>query len=339
MVEKRIWGLHNDALKEELVEQGFVSIGWDELGDLGHLSGGRDGIKVELSRLNPEDSTARINSSAGVVYRFAHVMKPGDLIVAPYKPDSTINIGRVTGDYYYEAKAPLHRHRHQVKWLKTGIARNEFSQSALYELGSAITLFTVRRHVGEIIAVLNGNPVKAPQQDPVVDTPEAEDPAPDMPTATRIEQSTADFVLEAISKEITPAEFEELTADLLRALGYRARVTPYSRDGGVDVIAHRDPLGVEPPQIMVQCKQRIGSVTAPDVQQLVGAGWGSSLLFVTTGSFTRDAQMIERQNSSLRLISGSEFADLVIANYEKLPVKWRKTMPLRPVMAVDTKAE
>ncbi|WP_019194382.1 restriction endonuclease [Corynebacterium timonense] len=146
MVEKRIWGLHNDALKEELVEQGFVSIGWDELGDLRRLPGGRDGIKAELSRLNPEDSTGRINTRAGVIYRFAHVMKPGELIVAPYKPDSTINIGRVTGDYYYEAEAPLHRHRHRVEWLKIGIARNEFSQGALYELGAAITLFTVRRH-------------------------------------------------------------------------------------------------------------------------------------------------------------------------------------------------
>ncbi len=334
-----MWGLHNDALKEELVERGFVSIGWDELGDLRHLTGGRDAIKAELSRQNPEDSAGRINSRAGVVYRFAHVMKPGDLVVAPYKPDSTINIGRVSGEYYFEAEAPFHRHRHPVEWLKTGVARNEFSQSALYELGSAITLFTVRRHVEEILAVLDGKPVITPQKEPVSDTLEAEDQTSEMPTAARIEQSTTDFILEAISKEITPAEFEELTADVLRALGYRARVTPYSRDGGVDVIAHRDPLGVEPPQIMVQCKQRIGSVTAPDVQQLVGAGWGSSLLYITTGSFTRDAQMIERQNSSLRLISGSELAALVIANYAKLPERWRKVMPLRPVMAVDTKAE
>ena len=156
-----------------------------------------------------------------------------------------------------------------------------------------------------------------------------------MPTATRIEQATMDFVLEAISKKINPAEFEELTADVLRALGYRARVTPYSQDGGVDVIAHKDPLGIEPPQIMVQCKQWIGSVGAPDVQQLVGAGWGSLLLYVTTGSFTKDAMTIERQNTSLRLIAGSDFAHLLIANYPKMPEKWRKIIPLRPVLAVD----
>lgn len=334
-----IWGLHNNALKEELLEQGFVSIGWDELGDLKALEGSREAIKAELARLHPEDSAGRISTHAGVVYRFAHVMEPGDLVVAPYRPDSTINIGRISGGYYYESDAPLHRHRRPVEWLKTGVARNEFSQSALYELGSAITLFSVRRHQQEILAVFEGDRVTTPQAQPAADVPDSDEPTSEMPNAARIEQATGDFVLEAVSKEITPAEFENLTADVLRALGYRARVTPYSRDGGVDIIAHKDPLGVEPPQIMVQCKQIIGSVTAPDVQQLVGAGWGSSLLFVTTGSFTRDAQIIERQNARLRLIGGSEFAALVIANYEKLPEKWRKVVPLRPVMAVDTSAE
>jgi len=332
-----MWGLHNDALKEELVEQGFVSIGWDELGDLHRLKGGRDGIKAELARHHPDDSSGRINTQAGVIYRFAHSIKPGDLVVAPYKPDSTINIGRITGEYYFQPDAAVHCHRRSVQWLRTGLSRNEFSQSALYELGSAITLFRVRRHEQEILDVLGGKPIISPTQ--YATTGASEEATPEMPTAARIEQATMDFVLEAISKKITPAEFEELTADVLRALGYRARVTPYSQDGGVDVIAHKDPLGIEPPQIMVQCKQRIGSVTAPDVQQLVGAGWGSLLLYVTTGSFTKDALAIERQNASLRLLSGSDFVGLVIAHYVKLPEKWQKLIPLRPVLAVDAASE
>ncbi len=27
-----VWGIHNDTLTEELVNEGFVSIGWDEIG-------------------------------------------------------------------------------------------------------------------------------------------------------------------------------------------------------------------------------------------------------------------------------------------------------------------
>lgn len=43
---------------------------------------------------------------------------------------------------------------------------------------------------------------------------------------------------------------------LLRAMGYRTTVTQKSGDGGVDVIASRDPLGIEPPIIKVQCSGR-----------------------------------------------------------------------------------
>lgn len=32
---KAVWGIHNDALTSELVEGGFVSIGWNRIGDLG----------------------------------------------------------------------------------------------------------------------------------------------------------------------------------------------------------------------------------------------------------------------------------------------------------------
>lgn len=325
-----MWGLHNDTLTEELIKGGFVSIGWDEIGDLSLVGAGRDEIKAELARANPDDSQGRINSQAGVVYRFAHVVSVGDIVVAPYRPNGTINIGKISGPYFYAAEAPTHRHRRNVEWLKIGIARNEFSQSALYELGSAITLFEFKRHRKEVSNILDGHPAES--ADPAA---AVEDVSREMPTADRIEQATMDYVLEAVSKRIKPNDFEELTADVLRAIGYRARVTPYSQDGGVDVIAHKDPLGIEPPHIVVQCKQRVGSVSAPEVQQLIGAGLGSLLLYVTTGTFTKDALTIERQNPKLRLISGVDFVDLLITNYTKLPEKWRKIVPLRTVFAVD----
>jgi len=45
------------------------------------------------------------------------------------------------------------------------------------------------------------------------------------------------------------------------------RVTKASGDAGVDVIAHRDELGFEPPLIKVQCKQTLGTNGRPDVQK------------------------------------------------------------------------
>ena len=45
-----VWGVHNDTLTTELVDEGFVSIAWDELGDLRAVAPGRDALKVVLAR-------------------------------------------------------------------------------------------------------------------------------------------------------------------------------------------------------------------------------------------------------------------------------------------------
>jgi hypothetical protein len=37
-------------------------------------------------------------------------------------------------------------------------------------------------------------------------------------------------------------------------------------NGGCDIVAHRDPLGLVPPIIKVQCKRTVGSTGAPDEQ-------------------------------------------------------------------------
>ena len=135
-------------------------------------------------------------------------------------------------------------------------------------------------------------------------------------------------------------EFEEFTADLLRALGYEARVTAYSQDGGVDVIAHRDPLGVEPPLIKVQCKHHTGTVGAPEVQQLVGTQSPNELsLFVSLGAYSRDAVAIERVRQGLRLISGEDLVDLVLRHYGSLSQRWRGRIPLTSVLVVDDEAD
>ena len=66
--------------------------------------------------------------------------------------------------------------------------------------------------------------------------------------------------------KLVPYRFEMFTAGLPQAMGYRTEVTPASGDGDVDVIAYRDPLGLEPPIIKVQCKRTLNTIGGPDVQ-------------------------------------------------------------------------
>ncbi len=336
-----VFGVHNDALTDELIDGGFVSIGWDEIGDLREVGLARDQLKAALAAKYPDDKPRAIAAWAGTLLRFADEISEGDVVVAPYRPDSTINIGIVTGPYEFHPEAPTHRHRRRVRWEKLGLSRTVFSQPALYEIGSLLTVFRIRKHPGEFLAQLEGGAPSEPAAvtPPVQSPAEEELAAADEPRAGRIERHTRDFVLERLKSALSHQQFEEFTADLLRAMGYEARVTAYTQDGGVDVLAHRDALGVEPPLIKVQCKHMTSTIGAPEVQQLIGTQSQNELsLFVTLGSYSRDAMAIERNRQGLRLISGEALVDLVLRNYDRLPAGWRSVIPLRQVLAVDDSA-
>ncbi len=76
-------------------------------------------------------------------------MKIGDIVISPNKFDSTINIGIIKGDYYFQEDASQHRHRRPVRWVKTDISRAVFTKSALYELGSTQKLIMLMKWLKE----------------------------------------------------------------------------------------------------------------------------------------------------------------------------------------------
>lgn len=75
------------------------------------------------------------------------------------------------------------------------------------------------------------------------------------------------------------------------------------------------------------------------MQQLIGTQAANELsLFVTLGSYSRDALSIERVRQGLRLINGEELVDLALRNYDHLSTVWRARFPLRSVLVVDDSA-
>jgi restriction system protein len=335
-VTHRLWGIHNDHPELGLVEHGFVSIGWDQLGDLARLDANREAFKAAVREAYPDHKEGAIPIAAGVLYRFVHEMKPGDLVLHPYKPDSTLAFGRITGDYRWSAGSDFHRHRRDVEWLDSGVPRQKFSQAALYEVGSAVTLFTVKRHAREFLAHLgveSTGEVVAPRA-PSDETEVAEDE----PNAARIEEWTRDYIIQTLMNELSGHEFEYFVAELLHAMGYKTRVTTASGDGGIDVIAHKDPLGLEPPIIKVQCKRTLATQGGPNVQQLTGAlapGGNEMGLFVTLGTFSADARHIERTRQDLRLLSGPDLVGLLFTHYERMAPAWQRLLPMRRVYVID----
>jgi restriction system protein len=147
-----------------------------------------------------------------------------------------------------------------------------------------------------------------------------------------IEEATTDFVIKRLKSKIDSYQFEHFVAHLLERMGYHARVTQKSGDGGVDIIAHRDELGFEPPIIKVQCKQVLSNIGEPDVAQLYGHVEGREHgLFVTLGDYTAQARQFERSKHNLRLVTGEELIDLIFSHYDRFEPRYQSLLPMKRV--------
>jgi len=326
----RLWGVHMDAgVGTKPIDKGYVGIGWAEVGDLSRFDGSREAFKTVLQQVYPEAKRGSIPVQAGVLYRFAHEVQEGDIVVYPSKADRMVNIGRIAGPYRYDpnldAEYPNIR---PVEWLKH-VPREEFSQAALYEIGSFITLFSVRKYAHEFLAVLEDRPIA----DAAEDSEEGgDDETVTKSVSAQAEETTNDFVIRQLKTGIDPYQFERFIAHLLECMGYFTRVTAKSGDGGVDIIAHKDQLGFEPPIIKVQCKQVTNPVGRPEVTQLLGnVENGEHGLFITLGAYSRDAREYDRSKSNLRLIDGEQLVELIFENYRKFEPRYQALLPLKQI--------
>ncbi len=318
-----IWGIHMGRQHGSApIEEGYISLGWSQIGDLRALPSDRDAFKNAFARAYPDAKPGAVPVHAGVLYRYVSEMTEGDIVVYPSKADRVVNIGRV-GSYSFhpEASDDEMQHRRSIEWL-AHVPRSNFPQAALNEIGSALTLFQVANNPEPFLAALDGmNPQPAGEEE---ETSEA------AATTQQVEEQTEDFVVKRLKNAITPERFEHFISHLLECMGYHARVTKFANDGGIDVIAHRDELGFEPPVIKVQCKQVTDTVGRPAVQQLMGAVAASEYgLFVTLGSFAAPAFDMERQTPNLRLIDGPALADLVFEHYDAFQPQWQAVIPLK----------
>lgn len=93
--------------------------------------------------------------------------------------------------------------------------------------------------------------------------------------------------------EISPSAFEKLVQRLLRESGFvEVEVTGRSGDGGIDGKGIARMSGLLSFHVIFQCKRYKGSITPSQIRDFRGAmqGRADKGIFITTGSFTRDAR-------------------------------------------------
>lgn len=319
-MEKTIWGIHttDDRL---FMSESVIALGWKDMGDLSALANDRDAFKDKYQSIYPDSKIKSISLSAGMLYRFLYEVKIDDYVIYPSKVDKRIHIGLITGNYCFDSSEKEYVHKRSVKWLKS-VPRVDFTQGALYEVGSAMTFFSIKSYADEFLFILES---KEDKKIPL----ENEDDDTILAVAEDIKQTTNDYILKILSKNFKGYPLEELIADLLRSMGYRATVSKQGGDHGIDIIAYKDEL---PPRITIQVKSQDTPIKEEIIQSLKGAMMpGDYGLFVSLSGYQKNAEKFLERNPIIRGIDGEELAGLILKYYDLLPEKYQSLLSLQKV--------
>lgn len=153
-------------------------------------------------------------------------------------------------------------------------------------------------------------------------------------TIDEIEQKAMEGLMASIRKK-NAYEFQDLVGALLRGMGYYTPfIAPKGKDGGIDIIAYKDPLGTESPRMKVQIKHMQIPVSVKEIRELMGLLQkdGDIGIFVSSGGFTSDAKATARTAPvHLELVDLPRFISLWQEFYPKMVDEDKNLLPLLPV--------
>lgn len=139
----------------------------------------------------------------------------------------------------------------------------------------------------------------------------------------------------AYLENIDPYDLQDLVAALLEAMGYYVSwISPPGKDGGLDIVAHTDPLGTKPPRIKVQVKRRKDNIGVEELRSFLALINEEDVgIYVTTGSYSKDAGELARhqERRKITLIDRTRLVELWIEYNAKLPDEKKKALPLKPI--------
>lgn len=163
-------------------------------------------------------------------------------------------------------------------------------------------------------------------------------------TDTQIQQATIDELTaqanDGIGKyldTIDEYKFQDLCAALIRVMGYHIDfIAPRGKDGGIDIVAYKDPLGFEKPRLKIQVKKRIetNKNNTDEIKILKSVlHKGEDIgIFITGSTFTKDARTFARLSDiHIKLIDRTDLIDLWKSNYHKFTDAEKSLLPLKPI--------
>lgn len=312
---------------EDFKEKSVVCIGWKEVGNLAGLAS-RESMKKKLAAVFPDWTSYELGGSAGQLYRFAHEIKDGETVITYDTASRVYLVGQIKGGYEYtpglvDGQPNIRR----VAWVGE-ISRDALSVPSRNSLGSTLTVFSVPTEVvKEMIASLGEGGKKTTQPaDEVFINDQVDDLFKDQ------QMKSLEFIKDRVIA-LKWDEMQELVAGLLRAMGYKTRISPSGSDRGKDIVASPDGLGFEDPRIVVEVKHRSAAMGSQEIRSFLGGRHANDKgLYVSTGGFSKEARYeAERAAIPLTLMDLDDLVKTLLEHYEKMDVDMQRLIPLRKI--------
>lgn len=314
---------------DEFERDQLVSIGWPEMGDLTLLVNREDFVR-QVSSCYPGAKKAWIPGAAGQVYRFVREIKVGDALLTYNPAERAYLVGRAIGEYEYAPSVSADQpNRRRVKW-QARVLRDHLSVATRNSLGAISTLFMVPAEAAaEVLRLATGKTV-----------PDATKPSLDVSTGAvdeavddlykDIQAKAFEFTKDRLS-QLDWEDMQDLVAGLLRAMGYKTRVSPSGSDRGKDIVASPDGLGFEDPRIVVEVKHRGAAMGSQEIRSFLGGRHDRDKgLYVSTGGFTKEARYeAERGRIPITLMDLDDLVKSLLDHYERMDTDAQRLIPLR----------
>lgn len=328
---KRFWFIRageGAAYVDEFLAHGIVAIGWKGAGIIAPTLPD-DEVEKRFQEAFPSEREGSRKVWAAQVKRFTREIRIGDPVVT-YDPEKRAYfLGIIQSDAgWREGEVPRFR---KASWTHR-VHRDQLSVQTRNTLGAIATLFLVSddasRELRERAVPLDSRePI--PQPPPETSADRATEQVFRDETVRRAEQ----FIEDQIAK-LGWSQLQDLVAGILRAMGYKTRVSEPGSDRGVDIFASPDGLGLREPRIFVEVKHRVGTgMGSQEVRAFLGGRKpGDKCLYVSTGGFSKDAKYeANRSNVPLELLTLPDIRSLLIEHYENLDAETRTLVPLRRI--------
>ena len=274
-------------------------------------------MKVVLAELNNLGGEARLKD---IFPRVEAKLKLNDYEKEPYAKSGYIRWQAIIHFYSIDCVKAGYIQKSGGKWYLTEAGKEALKMPSGEFIRSAVEKYRVWKNTRNLQTSSDTDAIEEEADKAIRQT--AYDQA--------VDQARAE--IEHHINDLGPYDFQKLVAELLIGMGYHVPfVAPPGRDGGIDLVAYKDPLGINPPRIKVQVKHREQKQTVKEVRELEGLlrKEGDIGLIVSSGGFTSEVEREIRASSKhIEIMDIDRLIGLWQQYYDNIRESGRLLLPL-----------